>query len=46
MVSKLLYCYKEYDSVRFELKNILTGCGTPGIDGLAIIVNNKLCSTV
>ncbi len=42
------YCIvnKEYDSVRFELKNILTGCGTPGIDGLAIIVNNKLCSTV
>jgi hypothetical protein len=42
------YCIvnKEYDSIRFELKSTLTGRGTQGIDGVAIIVNNKLCSTV
>lgn len=42
------YCIvnQEYDSIRFEIKNTLTGNSTQGIDGIAIIVNNKLCSSV
>lgn len=41
------YCVinKEYDSVSFDLKSTLTGKATQGIDGIGIIVNNKLCST-
>lgn len=36
---------KEYDSVSFDEKDISTGKATQGIDGIGIIVNNKLCST-
>lgn len=34
---------KEYDSVSFDVKEISTGKNTQGIDGIGIIVNNKLC---
>ncbi|CEN81904.1 AIPR protein [[Clostridium] sordellii] len=42
------YCIinKEYNSTSFELKNTLTGKATQGIDGLAIIVNNKIVNSV
>lgn len=36
---------KEYDSVSFDEKEISTGIATQGIDGIGIIVNNKLCSS-
>lgn len=37
---------KEYDSVSFDEKEISTGKNTQGIDGIGIIVNNKLCNSV
>jgi hypothetical protein len=37
---------KEYDSISFDEKYISTGNSTQGIDGIGIIVNNKLCSSV
>lgn len=37
---------KEYDSVSFDEKQISTGKATQGIDGIGIIVNNKLCYSV
>lgn len=37
---------KEYDSVSFDEKEISTGTSTQGIDGIAIIVNNKLCYSI
>lgn len=37
---------KEYDSISFDEKEISTGNSTQGIDGIGIIVNNKLCSSV
>src|SRR5436305_2076678 len=37
---------KEYDSVSFDEKQISTGNFTQGIDGIGIIVNNKLCSSI
>lgn len=42
------YCVisKEYDSISFDEQSISTGTATPGIDGIAIIVNNKLCSSI
>ncbi len=42
------YCVinKEYDSVSFDEKIVSTGNGTQGIDGIGIIVNNKLCNSV
>lgn len=36
---------KEYDSISFDEKLISTGNSTQGIDGIGIIVNNKLCYT-
>lgn len=36
---------KEYDSVSFDEKEISTGKSTQGIDGIGIIVNNKLCNS-
>jgi len=41
------YCIinKEYDSVSFDEKQISTGNNTQGIDGIGIIVNNKLCNS-
>lgn len=41
------YCIvnKEYDSISFDEKQISTGISTQGIDGIGIIVNNKLCSS-
>ena len=36
---------KEYDSVSFDEKQISTGKAVQGIDGIGIIVNNKLCSS-
>ncbi|MDY8137508.1 AIPR family protein [Aquimarina sp. 2201CG5-10] len=36
---------KEYDSVSFDEKEISTGKNTQGIDGIGIIVNNKLCNS-
>lgn len=35
-----------YDASRFQLKDISTGSNAPGIDGIAIIVNNRLCTSV
>lgn len=35
---------KEFDSISFDEKIISTGNSTQGIDGIGIIVNNKLCS--
>jgi AIPR protein len=37
---------KEYDSISFDEKQITTGNSTQGLDGIGIIVNNKLCSSV
>lgn len=37
---------KEYDSVSFDEQEISTGKATQGIDGIGIIVNNKLCNNV
>ncbi|UUW11325.1 AIPR family protein [Flavobacterium plurextorum] len=37
---------KEYDSISFDEKEISTGKSTQGIDGIGIIVNNKLCNSV
>lgn len=37
---------KEYDSICFDEKLASTGLGTQGIDGIGIIVNNKLCHSV
>ncbi len=37
---------KEYDSVSFDEKQISTGDSTQGVDGVSIIVNNKLCLNV
>lgn len=38
------YCIitKEYENNHFELKSTLTGRATQGIDGISIIVNNKI----
>lgn len=36
---------KEYDSISFDEKSISTGNSAQGIDGIGIIVNNKLCSS-
>ena len=36
---------KEYGNTNFDLDEISTGKGTQGIDGIAIIVNNKLVET-
>ncbi|MFQ9245962.1 MAG: AIPR family protein [Clostridium paraputrificum] len=42
------YCViaKEYNSTGFEYENIMTGEATQGIDGIGIIVNNKLVNTI
>lgn len=37
---------KEYDSVSFDEKQISTGDSAQGVDGVGIIVNNKLCLSV
>ena len=37
---------KEFDSISFDEKLVSTGNSTQGIDGIAIIVNNKLCENV
>jgi hypothetical protein len=37
---------KEFDSISFDEKLVSTGNSTQGIDGIAIIVNNKLCVNV
>ena len=37
---------KEFDSISFDEKLVSTGNSTQGIDGVAIIVNNKLCANV
>lgn len=41
------YCVvnKEYDSNSFNIKNTLTGQNTQGIDGIIVIVNNKICES-
>lgn len=41
------YCVinKEYNSNNFELKRTLTGKSTQGIDGMAIIVNNRIVNS-
>jgi hypothetical protein len=43
-----IFCalYNEYRSTSFELHDFLTGKGTQGIDGLSIIVNNKICNSI
>lgn len=35
---------KEFDSISFDEKSISTGNSAQGIDGIGIIVNNKLCA--
>lgn len=35
-----------FDANRFQLNDISTGENAPGIDGIAIIVNNRLCTSV
>lgn len=35
-----------FDANRFGIQDISTGKNTPGIDGIAIIVNNRICNTV
>ena len=35
----------QYDNSRFQVMDISTGKNAPGIDGVAIIVNNRLCLT-
>lgn len=35
-----------FDANRFEVKDISTGENAPGVDGIAIIVNNRLCTSV
>ena len=35
-----------YDANRFQIKDISTGKNAPGIDGIAIIINNRLCTSV
>ena len=35
-----------FDANRFQLNDITTGNNAPGIDGIAIIVNNRLCTSV
>ncbi|MCD8435998.1 AIPR family protein [Tenacibaculum dicentrarchi] len=35
---------KEFDSISFDEKSITTGNSAQGIDGIGIIVNNKLCA--
>lgn len=35
-----------FDANRFQLNDISTGYNAPGIDGIAIIVNNRLCTSV
>lgn len=37
---------KEFDSISFDEKSISTGNSAQGIDGIGIIVNNKLCENV
>jgi len=43
-----IYCalFNEYRQSNFNLNDVLTGKATQGIDGIAIIVNNKLCTSV
>lgn len=43
-----VYCtlFNEYRLSSFNLHDVLTGKATQGIDGIAIIVNNKLCTSV
>jgi hypothetical protein len=43
-----IYCtlFNEYRLTSFNLHDVLTGKATQGIDGIAIIVNNKLCTSV
>ncbi len=43
-----IYCtlFNEYSLTNFNLHDVLTGKATPGIDGIAIIVNNKICTSV
>lgn len=36
----------EYDSSQFNILDLHTGIGTQGIDGVAIIVNNRICFSV
>ena len=35
-----------YDANRFQIKDISTGKNAPGIDGIAIIINNRICTSV
>ena len=35
---------KEFDSISFDEKSISTGNSAQGIDGIGVIVNNKLCA--
>lgn len=37
---------KEFDSISFDEKLISTGNSSQGIDGISIIVNNKLCENI
>lgn len=35
-----------FDANRFQLNDISTGNNAPGIDGIAIVVNNRLCTSI
>ncbi len=43
-----IYCavYNEFRSTSFNIHDMLTGKATQGIDGIAILINNKLCTSV
>lgn len=43
-----IYCaiYNEFKSESFNLNDMLTGKATQGIDGICIIINNKICTSV
>lgn len=46
MFTNFLAIYNEYNSTSFNLTDTLTGRATQGIDGIAIIVNGKICTSV
>ncbi|RXK07321.1 AIPR family protein [Halarcobacter bivalviorum] len=43
-----IFCsvYNEFKSESFNLNDMLTGKATQGIDGITIIVNNKICTCI
>lgn len=44
--SNFIVVSNHFDANRFQVNDISTGDNAPGIDGIAIIVNNRLCTKV